>query len=140
MPSDIAIIRTLEATTYLRPNLVDNTLDDIGLEDKPSLVQLPGDFPSTGTSESTESTFDSAGYEDVDWTRVLGYQPPTKASKQGRSSWIYSWGWRIIKKSNHDAYWLYRLCHNASKSVRPNSYIYKANATNRAIYHLKLVH
>ena len=32
MPSDT--IRTLEATTYLRPNLVDNTLDDIGLKDK----------------------------------------------------------------------------------------------------------
>lgn len=34
MPSDIAIIRALRGATYLRPNVIDHTLDDNSLEDK----------------------------------------------------------------------------------------------------------
>jgi hypothetical protein len=106
----------------------------------PSQVQIPSDFPSTATSESTDSTFPSSGYEGVDWDRLLGYQPPNGALKRGRSSWIYSWGWRIIKRNNNEAYWLCRLCHHGRGAPRPTSHIYKANATNGAMYHLKAVH
>lgn len=106
----------------------------------PLQVQSPSDFPSIAITESTESTFDSSGYEDVDWSRLLEYKPPTRAAKQGRSSWIYSWGWRIIYKSDNTVYWLCRLCHNGTKSIRPVGHVYKANATNGAIYHLNSVH
>jgi hypothetical protein len=34
MPSDIATLRALGGATYLRPNVIDHTLDDNSLEDK----------------------------------------------------------------------------------------------------------
>jgi hypothetical protein len=130
-------------TTTTMPNTIASYLSSVPLTSElyaPSQVQIPSDFPSTATSKSTDSTFPSSGYEGVDWDRLLGYQPPNGALKRGRSSWIYSWGWRIIKRNNNEAYWLYRLCYHGRGAPRPTSHIYKANATNRAMYHLKAVH
>jgi hypothetical protein len=103
-------------------------------------VQIPSDFPSTATSVSAETTFDPAGYENVDWGRLLDYQIPTAIARRGFSSWIYLWGWRVIKKSSNEAYWLCRLCHSATNARRPTGHIHKATATNSASHHLRTVH
>jgi hypothetical protein len=88
----------------------------------PLEAQTPSDFASTATSVSTETTFDPAGYENVDWGSLLDYQILTAIARRGFSSWIYLWGWRVIKKSNNEAYWLCRLYHNATNARRPTGY------------------
>lgn len=105
----------------------------------PSQIQALGDFTSAATSASTETTFDPAGYENVDWGRLLDYQVPTGIAGRGFSSWIYQWGWRVIKRSNNEAYWLCRLCHNTTNARRPTGHIHKATATNSASHHLRTV-
>jgi hypothetical protein len=47
----------------------------------PLEVQRADDFDSTVTTASTETTFNSAGYEDVDWARLLDYKEPTDLNK-----------------------------------------------------------
>lgn len=106
----------------------------------PKLLQTPGDFPSTATSASTETIFNSADYEDLDWSRLLDYKEPTSVSIRSFTPWIYGWGWRVVGKTNNEAYWLCRLCHNASRARRPSGHIYKAAATNGAMNHLRTVH
>lgn len=106
----------------------------------PSQLQAPSDFPSTATSASTDTTFNIAGYEDVDWSRLLNYKVPIGITKRGFKSWIYLWGWRVISTKNNEAYWLCRLCHNLSRASRPSGHIYKAAATNGATHHLRTVH
>jgi hypothetical protein len=106
--SFLVIATTLTTyTTTTMPNTIASFLTSVPLTSElyaPSQVQTPSDFPSTATSESTDSTFPSSGYEGVNWDRLLGYQPPNGVHKRGRSLWIYSWGWRIIKKKNNEAY------------------------------------
>jgi hypothetical protein len=104
----------------------------------PTQIQRPDDFPSTVTSSSTETPLNLAGYEDVGWSRVLGYKEP--ANSVLTTSWIYLWGWRVVKAATNEAYWLCRLCHTTSRARRPSGHIYKAAATNGASSHLRTVH
>jgi hypothetical protein len=56
----------------------------------PTLLQVPNDFPSTTTSTSTDTiVFNAAGYEDLDWSRLLDYKEPTSLSDRSFTSWIY---------------------------------------------------
>jgi hypothetical protein len=104
----------------------------------PTQIQRPDDFPSTVTSTFTEPPFNLAGLEDLDWSRVLNHKEPTNSVLT--TSWIYLWGWHVVKAATNEAYWLCRLCHTTSRARRPSSHIYKAAATNGASNHLRIVH
>jgi hypothetical protein len=56
----------------------------------PTLLQVPNDFPSTVISTSTDTTvFNTAGYKDLDYSRLLYYKEPTSLSICSFTSWIY---------------------------------------------------
>jgi hypothetical protein len=69
----------------------------------PLEVQRADDFASTITTASTETTFNSAGYEDVDWSRLLDYKEPTDLNKR-YTSWVWAWGYRLLNKKNGATY------------------------------------
>lgn len=107
----------------------------------PTEIQRPSDFPSTGTNPSTdESAPNPAIYENLDWSRLHGYEQSPRLRKRFKS-WIYDHGWRIRKQTDNHDYWLCKYCHyRHPQPRRPDGHIYRAQATSAAGYHLEIHH
>lgn len=99
----------------------------------PTQVQRPDDFASDRTNRPAESAkIDSR----IDLRRLRGYEPlphdPTN------TSFIWAYGWRLVRLSDQSEHWLCRICHTGPpRTPNPAGHIFKSKvATTSPRNHL----
>jgi hypothetical protein len=101
----------------------------------PSDVQHSRDFRSDRTNTPTDKV--EAIDTRLDLRRIRGYEPLPHDPKLQSHVWVF--GWRLIRLSNQQEYWLCRICHTTS--LRPpilDNHIFKSRASTLAVVkHLK---
>jgi hypothetical protein len=110
----------------------------------PLEVQQSGDFESNRTVIGNETELDTTPYDNIDWSRLQGFErpPPRQKKSRGNRSFVWTYGWRLFNSINGHEYWVCRLCHTSTRRPRnaKDFAFICTKATSSAIDHLQRVH
>ena len=79
----------------------------------PTLLQRASEFPSV-CNEPEAQTLASNRYDEINWTRLKGYQVPIDDFTP-RGAGIYDHGWRLWKVEEDEYCWYCRRCQKTSR-------------------------
>lgn len=86
----------------------------------PSEFEAPATFNPSDTNKEAavdaSSSGDYDGYEDMDWSRLLGYCV-RKHRRRQRTEWVWEYGFDIEKDSSGRRFWLRKECHHDATKV-----------------------
>jgi hypothetical protein len=110
----------------------------------PTEIQQSIDFPSDRTTASIREITSNSNYDEIDWSRLRGFEMPPPKQKRQRApkSHVWTYGWRLYKPREGREYWVCKLCHlSPNKPAKPIDFAYVCTrSTTSAIEHLRLRH
>lgn len=108
----------------------------------PTEIAKTNDFRSLQNHAAENTSLrDESSYEDIDWTRLKGYNIPSDDAKI--DSGIWQQGYRLFQPQSGRYWWLCRRCHRTGRTKKSSAkeVLYIADrATSGPIAHLKELH